>query len=413
MRNIWKGTVFLVLIASTCRAASGGSGYSRYGIGDVRYVPNARAFGMGGVSFAVLGMAEVNRFNPAAWTNLKRTTFSGTFFYEGFSTTDGVNSAYFGSGEFGGAMIALPIAPSHGIVLAGGFNRYSSVKYDILSTGSEFGTAFDLRNTGSGGLSNALLGLSYSATSKLHLGMQTQYLFGTIENSSTIDFTSTTFLSSEIRRTTRFRGFQFTFGAIHSGIGSWFGLSNRHQLSLGAVFTTSVDLTAERQRLLIRDSRTDTLTLEEGTAFIPARFGLGAAMTIDSRYLIGTDVSYQNWKRYEEFGNHPDGLRNSLRWSVGAERLPARQRASFGDQVAYRLGFTYNATYYRVMNKSLDEISISGGIGFPVGPGTRINLAVEYGLRGTTENQLQRDNILHFIVTVNVGELWFIRAAEE
>ncbi|MFQ5797464.1 MAG: hypothetical protein ACE5H0_02085 [Bacteroidota bacterium] len=416
VRKTWKVIAVFVLVIAADRAMSGGSGYSRYGIGDVRYVPNARAFGMGGVSFAVLGTAEVNRFNPATWTNLKRTTFSGTFFYEGFSTTDGVNSAYFGSGEFGGAILAVPIAPSRGIVFAGGFSPYSTVNYDIaaiVTNSGQSGIEYDLRYTGSGGLSTALLGLSYAPTSNLHLGLQTQYLFGTIENFWRFKFLSSSFSDSETRRTTEFRGFQFTFGVIHSGIGSWIGLSDHHRLSLGALITAPADLTAERQRLLIRDSRTDTLTLAEGTAFIPARFGLGAAITIDSRYLIGTDVSYQNWKRYEEFGIHPIELRNSLRWSVGAERLPARQRASFGDRIAYRLGFTYNATYYQVKNKSLDEIFISGGIGFPLGPETGINLAVEYGLRGTTENQLQRDNILHFIVTVNVGELWFVRAPEE
>ena len=409
----WKAIAMLGLIAVSGQTMSGGSGYSAYGIGDIRYAASARAFGMGGVSLALLDINEVNRFHPAAWTNLKRTTFTATFFYEGFSSTDGVNSAFFSSGEFGGAMLAFPIAPSRGIVFAGGFSPYSSVNYDIATTGSISGTEYDLLYTGDGGLSNALLGLSYAPTANLHLGLQTQYLFGTIENSSTFTFTSASFSNTETRRTTEFGGFQFTFGVIHSGIGSWIGLSDRHQLSLGALLTSPVDLAIDRQKLFIHESRPDTLDLEEGTAFIPARFGLGAAMMIDGRYLIGIDVLSQNWSHYKEFGSHPTGVRNSLRWSVGAERVPARQPTSFGAQVAYRLGFTYNATYYRVKNKSLDEIIISGGIGFPLGTDTRINLAVEYGFRGTTENQLQKDNILRFIATVNVGELWFVRRPQE
>ena len=136
-------------------------------------------------------------------------------------------------------------------------------------------------------------------------------------------------------------------------------------------------------------------------------------MTIDGRYLIGTDVSFQDWSRYEEIGRHPTELRNSFRWSIGAERLPARQPTSFGSRVAYRLGFNYNATYYRVKNESLNELFVAGGIGFPLGPEARLNVAVEYGFRGTTANQLQEDNIVRFMVTLNIGELWFVRPPEE
>ncbi|MEE9186665.1 MAG: hypothetical protein V3U10_01400 [Bacteroidota bacterium] len=392
---------------------SGGSGYSRFGIGDVRYFPSARALGMGGVSLAITGGDGINRLNPASRTSLKLTRFSGSYIYEGFSTTDGVSSAYLSSGIFGGTTLSIPIKPSRGIVFAGGFNPYSNVNYDINTQESQLGTNYDVRYTGSGGLSTALLGLSYAPSTKLHLGIQTEYLFGTIENSWEVDFASTSFLSSRTQRMTQYRGFQFTFGIIHSGIGSLIGLSDGDQLSVGALVTTPVDLTVERETSFSPALQADTTALQKGTVHIPARFGLGAALTIDNRYLIGTDFSYQNWNDYEEFGIHPKELRNSVRWSIGAERLPKRQPLSFGDRVAYRIGFAYNVAYYRVKNTAIDEISFSGGIGFPVGAGTRINAAAEYAFRGTTDNQLQKDNILRFIVTINIGELWFVRRTEE
>ncbi len=413
MKTSWIVAVIFVLATATCRAMTGGSAYSRYGIGHLRYFSSSRATGMGGVSLAISGGSEVNRSNPAAWTQLKRTAFSGTFAYEGLWTSDGPSSAFYSAGEFGGAMVAVPIMPSRGIVLAGGFNPYSSVNYDIVTTGFEAGTAYDIRYSGNGGLSNALLGFSYAPASDFHLGFQTQFLFGTVENTQNVSFLSTGFFSSETRRTNQYHGFQFTVGIMHSGVGSWIGLSNKHRLSVGAVITTPVSLDVERETLTTFISRADSLTLEEGNAFVPPRFGLGAALTIDGRYLIGTDVLFQQWDRFEEFGVQPTELRNSFRWSIGVERLPAAEPMSFGERVAYRLGFAYNGTYYRVKGESLDEALFSAGIEFPIGPTTRANFAIEYGFRGTTTNQLQRDNLLRFTFTVNVGELWFVRPPEE
>lgn len=413
LKTTWMYIAVFVLIADVGQAMSGGSGYSRYGIGDIRYFASGRSMGMGGANLAILDFDEVNRMNPAAWTSLKRTSFSGTFSYEGFATTDGVSSAFLSAGEFGGAMFAVPIAPSRGLVVAGGFNPYSSVNYDVATDGVLSGIAYDVRYTGEGGLSHAMLGFSYLPTSSLHLGILTQYLFGTIENSWRTDFASTSYSRSEAQRTTDLRGFQFTFGFIESGVGSWIGLSERHQLSFGGIITTPVDLTVERQTTYSHISQDSISAPLEGIASIPVRLGVGAAMTIDGRYLIGTDVSFQDWSRYEEIGYHPTELRNSFRWSIGAERLPARQPTSFGSRVAYRLGFNYNATYYRVKNESLNELFIAGGIGFPLGPEARLNVAVEYGFRGTTANQLQEDNIVRFMVTLNIGELWFVRPPEE
>ena len=58
LKNIFLLTTFIVI--SILRPAfavaddSGGSGYSRFGIGDIRYFSTDRAMGMGGAGIAVL-----------------------------------------------------------------------------------------------------------------------------------------------------------------------------------------------------------------------------------------------------------------------------------------------------------------------------------------------------------------------
>jgi len=403
----------LVFAIFAAHAASGGSAYSRYGVGDIRYFPSARAVGMGGVNLAIVGIDELNRINPAAWTQVKQTMFSGTFLYEGYSTSDGANSVYRARGDFGGAMLALPVSPSHGIVFGGGFAPYSRVNYDITTTGTQLGVDYTAEYGGSGGLSHAFFGFSYQPTSALHLGVQTQYLFGPIENDVTITFGSATFSNSVTRRRTDYRGFQFTIGTIYTDVGKWIGISDRHRLSVGALFTTPLNATVERSAITSVTSFVDTLAETKGTAHIPARIGLGAALTLNSRYLIATDVVFQNWERFEEFASNPKEIRNWVRWSIGAERLPAAQPSSFGERVAYRLGFVYNSSYYRLKDEPLYEVLFSGGVGFPVGSRSRVNFALGYGFRGTTDKQLQKDNIFRLMVTVNLGELWFIRPPVE
>jgi hypothetical protein len=106
-------------------------------------------------------------------------------------------------------------------------------------------------------------------------------------------------------------------------------------------------------------------------------------------------------------------LRNSQRIGAGVELMAQRDPlAPFSDRVAYRIGGYYDASYLVLNGVSLNEYGVSAGIGFPIWAESRISLGVQYGWRGTTENQLQKDRILRISASMNISEFWFNRPEE-
>ena len=157
---------------------NGGSGYSRFGIGDIWYFNSARAVGMGGASIGVLSTNSIDRLNPAAWGRVNRTRFSFGAVYEGYSTTDDVNSAFLSKTHFNGFMLALPFSVEHGLVLGAGFTPYSRVNYNIITPISQGGLDYTLQYLGEGGLSLAHIGLSGKLSDDIFLGTKFNYYFG-------------------------------------------------------------------------------------------------------------------------------------------------------------------------------------------------------------------------------------------
>src|SRR5260221_3171921 len=107
----------LLLAASvTARAANGGSGYSRHGLGDLRYGTSGRGMGMGGLGIAFLSPGVIDPLNPASWGAAARTQFSISGYYEGFSSADERTSTYLADASFSAVMFAVPLISTWAVV---------------------------------------------------------------------------------------------------------------------------------------------------------------------------------------------------------------------------------------------------------------------------------------------------------
>jgi len=411
---ILSTAVLFIGFSFSALAGNGGSAYSRYGIGDIRFFAGGRSAGMGGTAIALLSPASLNRVNPAGQTKLTLTNFTGTFSYEGFRTTDGIQSAYLSSGNFGGAFLALPISLDNGLVFTAGFNPYSSVNYKLQSEQTIGSVDYIQLYSGEGGLSNALAGLTIAPIDSLNLGLQVNYLFGQIRSESDMTFNSTDFVSAKYLRTVDAHGFDFTLGFIYTGLGRLTGLKSLEGLNIGAILSTATNLNATQENVNITSVGQDTLPGKDGQIRIPFSQGIGFSWLLGGKYLLAGDYFHQQWSDFEYFGVHPQQIRNNTRLSLGLEIQPSRDRgASYWDRVAYRLGSYYLSSYYQIGSESINEIGITSGLGMPIGADTRLDLALEYGRRGTTDQHLLQDNIFRLSITLNVGEKWFVHTEEE
>ena len=396
---------------------TGGSSYSRYGVGDIRYFTTSRAMGMGGAGIAVLSNQAIDRFNPALWTRLNRVRFSAGAMYEGFSSTDDNGSSYLSKTHVNALSFAVPVEKDLGITLSAGVGPYSKVNYNMVSPASQGAFNYTLKYLGEGGLSLAHLGISGSIGSELHLGAKLDYYFGSINHTISQTFTTTDYSSAEVTRSTRLSGAGMTFGVVYTGLKSLFNLSEGTAFNIAAVVNTTSYITTSDERFSTFNSGTvvahDTIGFPDGKLRLPYSFILGAAYQSENITVAG-DVAYQKWSDLRADGISPSDVRDSYRFGLGMEFQPKKEISSpFTQRIAYRAGFYYQATYYQIHSTAINEFGLTGGLGIPLFADTRLGIAAEYSFRGTTDFQLQKDKILRISFTLDIGELWFIRPPEE
>lgn len=409
-------TVIMVINRSILCAGSGGSGYSRFGVGDVRYIPSDRSTGMGGTAIALLGTNAISTLNPATWTQLNRMRFALGATYEGYSSTDGSGSSFLSGANFNGVVFALPISMEQGVVVSAGITPYSTVNYNVVTKVTEAGFTYSLQQIGEGGLSNTYLGVSARFGRDWHVGAKLNYMFGTLQHKTNQIFSVSQFTNAEVSRATRMNGVSVTFGMMYSGAGELLSFPESNSLAIGAIFTTAARMTTIRENnyeysaggLVTRD----TINVGEGMSTLPLALGVGISYMPKDRFIVAADLFYQNWNQFILLGIHPDELRDSYRLSLGGEFLPRKEvSAGYLEKVAYRVGLFYYASNLRIDGRGINELGITGGLGLPMFGETRFSISVEYSTRGTKD--LQKDNILRVSFTLSSGELWFARPPEE
>jgi len=405
-----------MLAAVEVFAGNGGSGYSRYGIGDISYFVSNRAIGMGGAGLSVLSNNSIARINPAGLSQINRTSYSISALYEGISTKDGIKSGYFGETFFDGFMIAIPISPKNGIVLSAGITPYSRINYNVITPDSFDNINYNTHFQGDGGLTQGNLAISALPINDIHVGAKFNYYMGTLNHTTQQSFGSSSEFSG-VKRSLELRGVGFTIGSVYSGLKNALHLSDANSLNIGIVFSTTSYLTAIEEKFYTY--KTATLTTRDTAASnnfkmrIPYSLGFGTSY-LSERFLLATDIYYQNWKRYTFNGVSASELRDSYCFSIGGELLPKRdQSAPYLQRMPYRLGFFYNSSYYRINDKPINEFGITGGFGIPIFGDVRIDLGIEYSFRGTTDLQMQKDNIFRLSFSLSGSELWFVRPEQE
>lgn len=418
MRRLFRGTLIipLLLAAVQAYAGSGGSIYSFLGIGDLHMSPSVRSAGMGYTGYATPAPYVINTMSPATWSRIDRARIEGGLQYEGFNSSNGSSSRFLARADVSAALLALPLSPAHGVVVVAGFTPFSKVDYNTYTNGTFIGStdtlAYAINHTGRGGVSKGILGTSWAPTKSLAFGANLNYLFGTVERTSSIIPRTSTFPGSDQTEESTMSGTTFTFSTVVDSLGAVSPILA--PFSFGLAFTTGTNLTTtHRYTYLFTDLRDTTQETEE-TFGIPTTLGFGIAYRASDRVVLAADVVSQAWSGSLFRGKTPAGLRNSTMIGVGMERTPAREAGQpLLDRIAYRFGAMYHQTYIAPNGDPINAWAVTAGLGIPVSADTRLNLAIEYGSRGTTDKNLIRDNIIRFSASLTISELWFQRYEEE
>jgi hypothetical protein len=412
----FSGLLILIAVCfTTGTAGSGGSAYSIFGIGDIRYMSGMRNAGMGGAGLGLSSASSISTISPAAWSRIDRVRLEAGVLYEGFHSSDGHTSIYRAAGTFQGSLLAIPISPRDGIVFAGGFVPYSAVNYNTFDSGRLEGIDYLLNYKGTGGLGRGFAGLSYAPLPWLSMGTAVAYYFGSAEKSFTLFASEATGRGVSGGTTTDVITAHGT-GVIASVLIESFGQISEalRPLSLGLTAGSRTWLKTASQTRYKFTSETDSTAEVPGTLVLPLSFGAGVGYQVTDRFSVAADIFAQLWEEAEVNGAPPADIRDATRIAVGGELAGSREPAArWFERISYRLGSSYTATYYSPDGNPVNEWGVTGGASIPFAGDALLNLGVEYAHRSVPDQSLITDNIIRVLLSINIGEGWFNRPDDE
>lgn len=404
---------YLLLCFSVFISAQSSSPYTRYGIGDLKYSFSPRLQGIGQLGVSLLDKSHVTTVNPAGWSVLNRTRIEFALGYNGINISNGDNSFYTAETEVEGFTFGFPVSNDYGISVAAGLVPYSRISYKAVQNYTDSDTLisdYSISYEGKGGLSRLFLGSSYRLPFELAIGATLDYYFGNLNYFSNISFTNQNNYTAEYQLSYRPTGFGATVGFITPNLNQFLKLDFLSDLRLGGsvnyISKLNTDtLLTTKSSLLVDTLAESTIRME-----IPTRINFGFSFIVSGNYLFTIDYSTQNFKDFKLAEQNQPMLRNSVKFSTGFEFIPTQQLGmTFWERVYWRAGLSYEQTPYYFKGTGIDQIGFYGGLTIPLGLDNSVDFAIQYAMRGTTENNLLKENLIKLNFGISFGELWFIR----
>lgn len=406
-----KFFIIIFLSSISLSFASGGSIYTRYGIGDLYIYNTAGKLSLGGIGTAVVSKNLINLNNPASWITIKNTVFGADIISDFSSLSDGNFDGNYSTIQFSGFHLAFPIERDLGIGFVFGLVPYSNIKYDIsneYNKNASDGYTEDF--TGLGGMSKAFLGVSYLLPLDFSLGATFEYYTGDSKYESILTYNdSSDFSDSHFTSELKVKGLGTTIGLLTPDLSSFFGLKNISNLRLGVSYEISGKLTSDSLSYAITNLGESIFKSLNYKTKIPSRLSIGLSLNID-KFNINVDYLNQPWSKFEQNGYFSPNLKDLNRYSLGVEfDRNAKRFASFWELVKYRCGLSYEQSQFTFKGIDINQFGIHAGVSFPFSLDNTIDIGFMYGIRGTTDQNLLQEHFFKASIGLNLGELWFVR----
>jgi hypothetical protein len=411
IKKIIVTACFFFTLASFAQSGSA-SPYSYFGLGESRFKGTLENRSMSGVAIEQDSI-HMNILNPASFGAIKLTTFTmgGGYTRTKMKSDKGDASAQRTTLDY--LAVALPLGK---MGVGFGLLPYSSVGYNIESLSSD-SSGNNNRLTGSGGLNKAFLGLGYTIIPNLVVGADIQYNFGRIRNSN-LEFITSVPIGTQEQNKSDLNGFSVNLGVMFQGkinkkLKYYSSLTYMPESTLVSSNTRTVSTVQYNSNfnLIVMDAVDSELIRKD--IKIPEKITFGAGIGQSRKWLVGTQVVFQN---IGESGNGINDAKNVTyenysSYSLGGYFIPNYNIFSrYYQKITYRAGLKYGKTGTIVNSKSIDETGITIGFGLPSAAGSSLsnfNIGLEFGKRGTTANGLIQENYGSFSLSFSLNDRWF------
>ena len=432
MNKIFSILFSLVFTCLTVKSQNNTSSpYSFYGIGSLDFKGTSESRAMGGVS-VYNDSIHMNFRNPASYTGKNMFSFNNEGRLVkftvglGHSETDlktSTNSSETTNTSFEYLGLNVPMGK---FGFGFGLIPFSSVGYKLQSSNVE--NQLQYKYSGNGGLNKAFLGFAYQLSDNLAIGFDAKYNFGNIQNSALEYLYDDESLPLDYQAREQNRsdlsGVNFNFGLIFRG-----GITENLELHASLAHSPDYNLSSRNSRTFasvvinpntqiefpVNEINVDleTLGLEKTDLSMPSVTIFGLGISKPKKWFIGAEYTSIT---SSVFSNDLISIENSefedsSKISFGGFYIPDYASFSkFWNRVVYRAGFYSEKTGLVINNESINEFGISFGLGIPAGGlFSNVNTTVEFGKRGTTNEDLVEENFVNFQLSLSLNDRWFIK----
>jgi hypothetical protein len=408
--RIWLTITFSVMLVLAGFGQNNNSPYSIHALGDLTDNIINRTSGLASTGLAYRNNRNLITNNPASLSALDNQFFIGEV---------GVNSKFV---DYSGNAVSQTNHQSSDITFkrfsvgtkifkhwgsAAGLVPYSEENYEYsgFQPIGYGGGQVPSYNQGYGGINKVFWANGYEFFHHLSIGITTSYLFGSINNNNIILGQGSSIYLSKTYNTS-YSNFYLDYGLQYYG-----SISKHWDFTIGATYANQTALNTETNiNVLNLDSSVLRNKTTWGTYNLPMSYGLGFSITKDKKYTLLADYKFQNW--------------SSLSASTGGFFYENSQRASVGLEISnkkvvyntlyetsfYQAGFYYNKSYLIVNGTPIIDVggSLGMGVNSKRSPLSFI-FVLQYGIRGTTTNNLLRENYVVASFIFSFREFWYTK----
>ncbi|MFY9242872.1 MAG: hypothetical protein WAO74_07590 [Polaribacter sp.] len=401
------------------------SPYSYFGLGEEFNPTTVEQSSMGGIGVAFSHYKYLNFTNPAAYADLRYTTYSFGILNNDLTVKSGISEQKSTSTSLSYIALALSLGENAGLSV--GMQPVSSIGYSLTNTLSDAnGDITELSIfSGNGGVNRIYSSFGIKTFKGLSLGIEADFSFGNVSN-SIINQRANVSLATKYDEISVVRGGSVKLGAQYQK-----ELKNKIMLNAGATFKlgNEINVTGDDYLYSIAFSGSgfenprDTIstTKIDGKFNFPLKSTLGIGLGKFDKWYAG--LEYENQDAISTTGllaNTNGAFRYgaSSRFSIGGFFLPkVNSISSYWDRVTYRAGMRFENSGLLVdgsgNNTNFTEIKdfgISFGLGLPLKRLSTVNMGFEFGKRGTTENNLIEENYFNFRLSLSLTDVnWFVK----
>ncbi len=392
------------------------SPFSRYGLGDLHHYGYGRTAAMGGASLGSRHSLQINSANPASYNALDSLSFVFDFGVDGtfsdYKSDNGklkasdVNFRYFS--------LNWPVTSWLGAGM--GVQPFSDMGYEVgfVEEVDSESNVYHSYN-GDGTTSKAFFGASAKLFKGLSVGANLNYLFGRLNQNTNVAFDNSDLFYISKTEGTRLRDFTLSYGLQYD-----LELKKDQFLTLGITFEPQSKVTALHRLFNYKAIALSTSTLTDTIEFVaetkdiiklPSTFGVGLSYSKLNKLEVNADYYYAGWSKATFFGKTDPLITDQSRISAGFEYIPeAFSIRSYLKRVKYRMGIHQESSYLKLNNHQIKEFGISFGAGIPFPKSkSTANFAVEFGKKGTTKDNLVRNNYAKLSLYLNPYDYWFVQ----